>query len=239
MPVGGSENTESAPGVSRSRYHSQETRSQVRRACRTRRSLVQQLRASAVSPRASPAHHCFRSRLLSSKPSFSSSTIVTPWLTAYPLNSLLNSVVTLKLSVSASVARSGGRSLLLRCDDAPRASGNAQIPLRISGELEARRIFLSIRKARNTSGYPIPPSPFQPLHLRQRRHDGPAARGSGSATRDPHGRPPRRAYGASRRLPLLASDCWGARAKARGAPMAMARRPSPLAPCNAGLPRPE
>src|SRR5580658_10351296 len=129
MPAADSENTEATPAVPQSRYLSQETRSPVRFACRTRRLLVQLLRASAVSPRASPAHHRFRSRLLSSKPSFSSSTMVTPWLTAYPLNSLLNPVETLKLSVSASAVLADSRSLFLRCESTRRASAIARAPL--------------------------------------------------------------------------------------------------------------
>src|SRR5450756_2462053 len=139
MPVGGSENTESALAVPRSRYLSRETRTPVRRASRTRRPLIQWLRAPAVSPRASPALHCFRPRLLSSKPCFSSSTIVTPWLTAYPLNSLLNSVVTLKLSVSASAVLARGRSLLLRCNGAPPASAICAHSFRESAHLERYR----------------------------------------------------------------------------------------------------
>src|SRR5216684_808045 len=80
-------------------------------------------------------HYCFRFRLLSSKPSFSRSTMVIPWLTAYPLNSFLNSVVTLKLSVSVPTVVDGGRSLLLRCDDATLASAITQVaPFRTTFE---------------------------------------------------------------------------------------------------------
>jgi hypothetical protein len=67
----------------------------------------------------------FGFRLLSSKPSFSSSTMVIPWLTAYP-ELFLECVRDLEIEVSVSIEYDGAFPLLLRCDAATLASAMTQ-----------------------------------------------------------------------------------------------------------------